>query len=365
MTTQTWSLSRDGVEYLGLGARLLGSGGAGRTYEIEIAARALLEETGPVAVEPLSALCAHDELVAVGLVGSVLAYSEKPASADPYVSAYNAVRATDSPESACVCTYEIAGVNAFAGVLVAAAANVRLVDVDGMGRAYPGLHQTSFNVGGVPMTPCSIVSSSGGRIDIHDHAAVDAETVLRTLMPAVGGWAAFGGYRMSGQQAQATGIPGTMRQAVDLGRILTESMRGCGNPRAAIEEFCLRADGATFVEHGRVAEVSRRSARDARNVERRVGSFVVRSHDGRRHLRIEAQSEHLLLMEDGEVLASSPGIIDLLDSRTGAPIPAEEVVSGLAVSLITITGPKVWTTPPGRELTDLNAMGYFVPGPGG
>lgn len=361
MTRQSWQLSPDQVEHLGLGARLLGSGGAGRTYEIELATRAVLEVTGPITVEPLSGLRESDEVVAVGLVGSVIAYSEKPASAGPYVSAYKAIRTATSPEDACVCTYEIAGVNAFAGVLVAASANIRLVDVDGMGRAYPGLHQTSFNVGGVPMTPCSIVSSSGTRIDIHHHSAEDAETVLRTFMPAAGGWAAFAGYAMDGRQAQTAGIPATMHRAVGLGRKLLRSLRQSANPRDGIEDFCARAEGATFIDHGRVVEVSWRSAHDKHHVERRVGSIVIRSHNGRRHLRIEAQSEHLLLMEDGVLLSCSPEIIDLLDSRTGAPIPAEEVVPGFAVSLITVTGPEVWNTTAGREITKLRAMGYRIP----
>lgn len=361
MTQQPWILRPHHLDDLALGARLLGSGGAGRTYEISLAAKSLLETAGPVLVEPVSSLEKDDELITTGLVGSVIAYSEKPSSSEPFVLAYNALRSVESVSPTFVCTYEMAGVNAFASVLVAAAANVRLVDIDGMGRAFSGLHQTSFNLGGVPMTPCSIVNSSGKRIDIHDHSPEEAEAVLRTFMEASGGWAAFAGYSMNGGTARMTGIRGTMSRALELGQKFSKALKQGQHPRSGIENFCDSDGDVDFIAHGRVIEVDWRSAHDEQHSERRVGSIVVITQDGFSHFRIEAQSEYLLLMENGIVRSNSPEIIDLLDSRTGTPIPAEELVPGFAVSIITIRVAGVWRHASGSRLVGPQVFGYEIP----
>lgn len=361
MTQCTWTLEAEDLDELALGARLLGSGGAGRTHEISLAAKDLLLSNGPLKIEPVSRLGENESVVAVGLVGSVIAYSEKPSGSEPFVRAYEAVRLQTSSEPTSICTYEIAGVNAFAGVVVASATGSRLLDIDGMGRAFSGLHQTSFNVGKVPIAPCSIVNSSGNRIDIHEHSAAEAEDVLRTFMTAAGGWAAFAGYAMTARQARAFGIPGGLRRAIEIGKRLASALSTHRHPHAAIENFCRKSDDSLLIAHGRVAEVDWRTAHDEQHVDRLVGSIVVRSHDGARQLRIEAQSEYLVLMENGRIKASVPDIIDLIDSRSGLPIPAEELIPGFAVSIIVISGPEIWKTPGGRQIVNLELAGYSFP----
>ena len=358
MSENPWTLRSEDIEALQLGAQILGSGGGGTTWEVSLAVRELLAENGPVTVFPNSYMSADDLAIPVGLVGSVVAYTEKPSDALPFVEAFDAIRLdTQTPF---VCSYETAGMNTFAGVLVAASAGVPLVDVDGMGRAFPGLHQTSFRLGGVKITPCSIVSSAGRRIDILGHTPEEAEEVIRTLMRTAGGWAAFAGYSMTGTDIRRAGIPGSLRRALDLGTGLTSALKSRGNARDAIEVFARETTSASLIAHGRIVEVTWRNAHDKQHIERRAGSIVVESAADGRFLRIEAQSEYLLLMEAGEVLAATPDIIDVLDARTGTPIVAEALLPGFAVCVITVKAPQTWHSSGAGALVGPSAFGYSL-----
>jgi hypothetical protein len=81
-------------------------------------------------------------------------------------------------------------------------------------------------------------------------------------------------------------------------------------------------------------------------------------------LRLQTQNEHLAAERDGEVLASVPDLIIVLDSETGEPITTEDVRCGFRVTVVAAPCDPRWRTPAGLEVVGPRYFGYdldFVP----
>jgi DUF917 family protein len=356
----SWLLRASDLEALEFGARMLGSGGAGDTHAVSLLTRNLLERCGGVTVFPPSKILPGDVVVAVGLAGSPLAFGEKPSGPAPYVGAFDAVAQKFPGRRALVCAFEMAGINAYAPILVAAAMGIPLVDLDGMGRGLSGLHQTTFNAHNVSMTPCALVDTSGRRVEISGSTAEESEHALRVLMGLFGGWVAFAGYPMDGLQAREGGISQTLRRALELGRQFQQSRKLTQSVSEAVTHFCSHTAGCVFVGRGSVVDVRWEPApRDSGARVQARGTIIVWA--GGRYLRVEAQNEFLLLVDEGLLLAKAPQIICLLDSHTGMPLLSERILPGYGVDVVVFEAPAEWSDSAAQALVDISGYGYTIP----
>ncbi len=80
-----------------------------------------------------------------------------------------------------------------------------------------------------------------------------------------------------------------------------------------------------------------------------------------RYLRIEAQNEFLLLLDEGRLLAKAPQIICLLDSHTGIPLLSERILPGYGVDVVVFEAPGEWSESAAQALVDISGYGYTIP----
>jgi len=342
-----WTIDAASLPDLERGASLLGSGGGGQTPMFRMLAELTLTKRGPVTVlepddAPTGAMVTH-----VGLVGSITAFAEKPMGGAEFSSAFRDL-STIRTDLDLVAGYEGAGANAFTGILVAAELGIPLLDVDGMGRALPRLDQTAYAAAGLSMSPFTLVDSTGNTTRIDTGSCAEAERLLRAITAQMGGWAAFAGYRLPVREARRRGVRGSLRRALELGAAF--------RPRADLGLARVLAEtGGRRLGSGRIVEVQwRRSA----NVGR--GSVTVRIPEDGRHLRVEMQSEFLLVIDDGVPVASTPDVICLLDQRTMLPVQAEGVTAGSEVHVVALAAPARWLEPDALALVCPRAFGYSI-----
>jgi DUF917 family protein len=341
-----WSIDVDSLPDLERGASLLGSGGGGHTFLFRMLAERALAAHGAVTVIDSDEAPAEAVVIHVGLVGAVTAFAEKPMAGDEFSRAFQSL--APSAGTRLVAGYEGAAANAFTGILVAAEMGSPLLDVDGMGRALPRLDQTTYAAAGLPMSPFTLVDTTGNIACFDTGASSEAERLLRANTVLMGGWAAFAGYRLSVGQACERGVHGSLRRAIELGAA-----------------FRLRADsdlptvlastGGRHLASGRIVEVEwRRDATFGR------GTATLRIPEDERRLRIEMQSEFLLVIDDGVPVASTPDVICLLDQRTMLPFQAEGVFAGAEVHVVAFDAPARWLEPDALALVSPRAFGYAV-----
>ena len=127
--------------------------------------------------------------------------------------------------------------------------------------------------------------------------------------------------------------------------------------RDAVRAIADELDAAILIT-GKIVDVERRTE----------GGFVRGSvtvagtgADRGRLQRIELQNENLLVLEDGEVIASVPDLITILDAETGHAISTEMLRFGQRVSVLAWACDPLWRTDRGLELAGPRAFGYDLP----
>jgi DUF917 family protein len=263
-------------------------------------------------------------------VGATSVSLEKLPSGTELSTAIQAIaRWTDTNVSA-VMPMEAGGANGIAALIAAGNLGLPLLDLDLMGRALPRLDQLAWAAQGLPLNPCAICDSNGRLIVIDGTSAGDLERVARAFLTQTGGWAAFALRPTPVECAASTSIAGSLTRALQLGRA-----HSVLSDRASTQEL-QDALGCRVLGAGRVRDIARHrsdATKCAIHVEE-VRSGAV--------MRIEAQNEYLLAFVDGELMASTPDIVCLLDQRTNAPIAVDRVRVADDVTVLTLPGPPWW-----------------------
>ncbi|MFT4043851.1 MAG: DUF917 domain-containing protein [Gordonia sp. (in: high G+C Gram-positive bacteria)] len=333
-----WRLRADELGALAEGAALLGSGGGGDPYWF----RALAEHTlaGRDGIEILDTDDVGEDtlIVAAGLVGSLLAFHERPPQGSEFGRAVRRVGDEFPSRHLVVCNYESAGANVFAAIVVAAGSGIPLVDCDGMGRALSWLDQTTFDAAGVPIAPFVLTDSAGQSVLYERVGGRSAERFIRAAAVQMGGWCAFAGYPMSVADMGDAGIAGTIARALSLGNTV-RAAQGRDVVSALIAE-----QGARRIGGGRVVEAQWRRIADGG-----IGSVVIRSTDTGEVIRVEARNEFLLVLVDGEIAGCTPDILCVMRTRDGHPLQAESMVTGTEVEVVVLPAPQRWCVPGFRE----------------
>jgi DUF917 family protein len=342
-----WLLSASDIGDLARGAALLGAGGGGPTYAASLMASHVLADRGPLEVVDAAELESRSLVVPLGLMGSVTVFEEKPMAGDELARAVRVLERYNGSPVEGVCAFEAAGVNGVLPVLAAADLRLPLVDADGMGRAFPEISQTVFTLNHLSIAPL-VLADDKGSVNILD--GVDAymsEQLARSAVVAMGGWAMVALAPQRAGDLVKYAIPGNVRKAVELGRIL----------RTGDVSSLMSRHGGRYLFQGRVVDLERRSSGRFRG-----GSAVLRHlRDSSRHLRLEFQNENLLAIEDGEVRACVPDLICLLSKDQLVPVTAEQIRFGLEIEVVTLPSPPAWRTPAGLGIAGPRAFGYDVP----
>lgn len=333
---------------LSLGATVLAGGGGGDPRIGELMALKAISELGPVEVKPLDVFDADDLIMPCGMIGAPTVMVEKiPNGGEGRVIREAYERHFGRPVAA-VMPFEMGGINGVLPVAWAAYAGLPLVDADFMGRAFPELQMLTPHLYGMSGSPAVITDERLQTIVFDTRDNIWLEKLVRNSVAALGGSACGGLYPMTVGQARRPAIPGTVTGAIRLGEAI---MRGGDDPIASITEVA----PVTRLGQGKVIDIERRTS----------GGFVRGSGvieglgaDKGRLFRLEFQNENLVVLEDGEALATVPDIITLLDTHTGQGLVTEGVRYGQRIELVAFPAPDVWTSQEGLAAVGPRAFGY-------
>jgi DUF917 family protein len=327
----------DTLPGLARGCAILGAGGGG---ELELAlamARYAVSEHGPVPIIGLDDLDDGALVMPCGLVGSPTIAIERVPSGDEGFVLRAALQARERAPVAALMPYEIGGSNGLVPVVWAARLGVPLVDADAMGRAFPSLAQLALGLRGVHLSSWALTDGRDNVVVVDAAGDGWAERLARGAARDLGGVCAAALSGLSGAKARAGAIRGSLSRAA-----------ACGG--------AADGTGEVLIE-GRVTEVVRQV--DATPAQGSATLHGTGRHAGRR-VRLELQSEYLLALEDGYVLAAVPDIIALLSVRSGTPIPAQRLHGGQHVRLVALEAPPVWRSAAGLATGGPQAFGLDV-----
>lgn len=363
-------LTLSDVDLLAFGVIMLGSGGGGGeedVYAITTMLRQAMRIGGPVRVLDADEADPDALGVRVGLIGAPTVMIEKLPSGDEAAEALRAVQAPgDAPVSA-VIGWEIGGCNGLFPLVLAAQLGLPYVDVDGMGRAFPRIDQTTYDAAGLPTTPLAITEPSGNRA-LLDSTGI--EKLARTVMVDFGGWAMMVAKPLRLGDAVKVGVTGSLARAQELGTIWAPPpsdrhwASAPGEPApprvTRTPQERAAASGGFVVTRGKVIEVWRESTGGFPR-----GTVAVQRLDADdSYVRLEMQGEYLVALADGEPLVTTPDLICCLDAENGRAIAAERMSYGTVIDVVAFPAPPQWVRPRMLGRVDPRAFGYdldYVP----
>jgi DUF917 family protein len=346
----------DDVDALIAGAEFFSSSVAGwSTAGVRAWASEVLARRGPVPLVSVADLAPDVLCAAVGTAGSVAALAELPPAGDEPVVVVRALQRQLGREIGAVMPINAATVNAVVPVIAAAELGLPLVDCDGMGRALPLIHQTSYAMAGLPLTPLSATSV------VHDLISIDttparAELLIRALLSTAGGWLMCALHPTPARDLAAGAIAGSMSRVVRVGRVLTNA-----TDHGAIVRGLAATVGASVLGGGRVVELGPSGQRGVPAQPANPTTVVVQEEHGRgRLIRLEAQNELLLAVIDGVVTTAVPDLLCLLDRHSLRMKGLERVAVGDDVDVLAVPAAPVWHSAAGLALAGPAAFGLPV-----
>jgi DUF917 family protein len=329
------------------GAGILGSGGGGDPYIGKLLAQRAIREHGPVTILDIAEIPADATVVAVSGMGAPTVTLERIPAGNEEVTALRALEAFLGRPATHIVPIEVGGLNSMTPFIAAAQTRLPVVDGDGMGRAFPEAQMVLPGLIGVSVTPMAVADDKGNTLVIDAVSNRWTERIARAACAEMGCSVSCADTVMRGDQLSDGLVPATLTIAEGLGRAVREARDVHADP---VETARSLLDGVALLS-GKVIDVQRRTA----------GGFArgraVMEGSGSR-LELDFQNEHLLARLDGEVVATTPDLICVLDADSGEPVTTEGLRYGLRVTIIGVPCDPRWLTPGGLELVGPRYFGY-------
>lgn len=344
------SVSAADVAALATGAAIFGTGGGGAVQTAQLATEDALRRYGPVPLISVGQLTPDDAVIMMSGIGAPTVGIEMLSSATQIEAIMREARAVAGRPITALMPAEIGGSNGVSPIGWAARLGLKVLDADGMGRAFPEATMIAPNVAGVPCDFSVMGDVIGNVVVLRTVDLRWLERHARAITVSSGGVCLGAHYLLTAETAPGAVIAGTVSRAVGVGRALLAAAEPVGAVAAEL-------DAAVLVT-GKVVDVARRTE----------GGFVRGSvtiagtgADRGRLQRIELQNENLLVLEDGEVLVSVPDLVSIVDAETGHAISTELLAFGQRVAVLAWACDPLWRTPRGLELAGPRAFGYDLP----
>lgn len=335
------------LEDLARGAAILGTGGGGDPYVGMLHARSAIERNGPVRALDIGEVSADAAVLAISGMGAPTVLLEKLPAGTEEIAALRAYEHYTGVTVSHIVPIEIGGINSMIPLALAAELGLPVVDGDAMGRAFPELQMVLPSLAGISVTPIALADDKGNTLVVDAVDAHTAERMARAACTELGGQLSSADTLIRGDQLEAALVPGTLGLAERLGAAVRTARERGADTIAAVGELL----SAVVLLHGKVEDVARHTA----------GGFVrghARITAAQRELWLDFQNEHLLGTVDGEIRATTPDLICVLDTETGEPVTTEGMRYGLRVTAIAVPCDPRWRTEAGLALTGPRYFGY-------
>ncbi|WP_290606799.1 DUF917 domain-containing protein [Arsenophonus sp. ENCA] len=145
------------IEQISYGASVLASGGGGDPYIGKIMAQQAIEKHGLIRLISINELHPNDMLLSTGMTGSPAVMIEKLPNGKESILACRRVEESLKKKITAIYPIEAGGINSLLPLTTACRLGLPVVDVDGMGRAFPQFHITTFYLDNINASPFVVI----------------------------------------------------------------------------------------------------------------------------------------------------------------------------------------------------------------
>ncbi|MDD2957857.1 MAG: DUF917 domain-containing protein [Lachnospiraceae bacterium] len=332
------------IEDIATGAALLGAGGGGDPYVGKLVAIGAVKECGEVTLLDPEEVPDDALIVPIAMMGAPTVLAEKAIGGQEYKKLYDMVTQFFGKKIYAFMPIEAGGVNSMLPIAAAARLGLPLVDVDGMGRAFPELQMVTFTIGGLKATPMALTDEKGNSVIFETITNKWTEELARSVTMSCGGSVSVSLFPMNGKQMKEYGVKGIVTRSQKLGEAI-RTVKNAEN-QTPEEHFLQFTEGFRLFK-GKISDVLRET-RGGFNIGKVVLDGI---GDYKGHTAyVEFQNENLAAVVDGKILATTPDLICLVDTETFTPVTTDALKYGKRVMVIGLKCFEMWRTASGIEL---------------
>lgn len=346
------------IEDIARGAALLGAGGGGDPYIGKLVAVGAINECGPVTLLDPDEVPDDALIVPFAMMGAPTVLCEKIIGGNEYKALFDIVSNHFGKKIYATMPMEAGGLNSMFPIAAAARLGLPMVDCDGMGRAFPELQMVTFTIGGISASPMALADEKGNTVIFDTITNKWSEELARAVTMSCGGSVAVTLYCLTGAQLKEYGVKGIVTRSEVLGKALRTVKEVTDiTPEEKFLEF---SEGIKLFK-GKITDVLRET-RGAFNFGKVVleGIGECKGHTA----YVDFQNENLSAVVDGEIVATVPDLICLVDTDTFIPVPTDALKYGKRVMVVGLKCFDLWRTPAGLNLVGPKYFGIdteYVP----
>ena len=217
----------------------------------------------------------------------------------------------------------------------------------------------TFTIGGQSASPMIFIDEKGNLGLMETVTNKWVETVCRAGCTACGGSVLSVEYVMEARVVKEFGVKGIVTRSQELGRTI-RAIKNCPEGMTPEQYFLEYTQGHRLFK-GKIADLVRET-RGGFNFGRVVLDGI--GEDKGRGAFVEFQNENLACTVEGEIVATTPDLICLVDTETFMPIPTDALKYGKRVLAVGLPCFHLWRTPAGLELAGPRYFGLdtdYVP----
>ena len=326
------------------GAAILGTGGGGDPYVGKLMALTAIRKHGPVKLLDPTEVPDDWFVIPTAIMGAPTVLIERIPRGDEAVASLRLLEKYHGRKADATMPIEAGGVNSTIPFVVAAKTGLPVIDGDGMGRAFPELQMETFSVYGIPGSPIAIHDEKGNSAVLNAVDNFALEWLARGLTIKMGGSSHIAEYAMSGKDVKRTAVRNCVSLVLKIGRTIREASERKESPLEALMRV---TEGTNYGKaiplfKGKILDVERRTTAGFA-----VGTTTIEGLDeyAGKTMTIRFQNENLMAAVDGEVVATVPDLISILDTESARAITTEGLRYGFRVTVVGIPTPEIMRTP--------------------
>lgn len=332
------------IEDIALGAALLGAGGGGDPYIGKLIAMAAVQDCGPVTLLDPEEIPDDALIVPIAMMGAPTILCEKGINGSEYKTLYDMVSKFYGKPIYAFMPIEAGGVNSMMPIAAAARLGLPMVDADGMGRAFPELQMVTFTMAGVKATPMAMTDEKGNSTIFKTITNKWTEELARAVTMSCGGSVSVSLFCVDGATLKKYAVKNIVTRSEVLGSAIRKVKE---NQDLTPEESFLHITEGYKLFKGKIIDVLRET-RGAFNFGRvmleGIGEYKGVSAN------VEFQNENLVATVDGDILATTPDLICLVDTETFIPVTTDALKYGKRVMVVGLKCFEMWRSEAGLEL---------------
>ncbi|QQE80475.1 DUF917 domain-containing protein [Alicyclobacillus sp. SO9] len=340
-------LTEENLRNIAMGAAVLGTGGGGNAHMGLLTALQVMKQGYKFELTEPEEL--EEDLVAVAMfgIGAPTVGVEKIRNGSESIRAMKTLERYLGKKFQAIAPIEVGGVNSMLPLALGAMTGLPVMNLDGMGRAFPEVQMVTYSVYGIEASPMAVADERGNVNLIDAYSDVWTERIARATCVVEGGHADALGYVSTVGEFIRTSVPSTYTLAERIGNVIRYS-------RDVWNEVLDTVDGHILFE-GKCSDIERKMvagfARGSASIE---GMGPYKGSE----MTISFQNENLVALLDGKPVATVPDLITVMDYENAKPLTTEVLRYGVRVKVLAIPCHEKWRTPEALRVAGPKAFGY-------